>query len=268
VVNAVNRRRLFYLGGFAVFLVLVVGITLAVTHRSDDVSDSGGVPQDELGTVVLVPGYGGGTDSLDVLARTLEAKGRKTLVVKLPGDGTGDLEAQARVLQTTVDGLLASGQPSVDVVGYSAGGVVARIWATDLGGASQTRRVVLLGSPNHGTQVAALGTLVGAQACGVACKQLVPGSDLLEALAREGTPEGPEWVSLWTTDDQVVTPPESAELDGATNLTVQSVCPGRVVDHGSLPRDAAVQGLVLRALAVAPFAVPPPSECDAVVAGR
>jgi hypothetical protein len=74
-------------------------------------------------------------------------------------------------------------------------------------------------------------------------------------------------VSIWTTDDQVVTPADSARLDGAVNLTVQDVCPSRQVDHGSLPRDAAVQGLVVRALGVATFVPPSSAECAAVLAG-
>ena len=47
--------------------------------------------QAALGTVILVPGYGGGTDALEQLAATLQAAGRQTAVLHLAGDGTGDL---------------------------------------------------------------------------------------------------------------------------------------------------------------------------------
>ena len=108
---------------------------------------------------------------------------------------------------------VADGAPSVDVVGYSAGGVVVRLWVDDLGGGSLARRVVTLSSPHHGTEVAGLGADLGEEACPTACEQLAPDSDLLTTLnARDETPPGPRWVALWTTDDATVVPPTSGLL--------------------------------------------------------
>ena len=78
------------------------------------------------------------------------------------------------------------------MVGYSAGGVVARYWVQDLGGRAQTRRLVTLGSPHHGTEIAELGTLF-AGACPVACRQLLPTSPLLGALDQEQPRAAPGW---------------------------------------------------------------------------
>ena len=75
-------------------------------------------------------------------------------------------------------------------------------------------------------------------------------------LNTDETPDGPAWVSVWTTQDQIVTPPESARLDGAVNIPVQGVCADAVVGHGELPTDRLVQGLVLAALAPAPVSDP------------
>ena len=125
--------------------------------------------------------------------------------------------------------------PSVDVVGYSAGGVVARLWVRDYGGAGLARRVMTLGSPHHGTSQAALGREL-AGGCPVACEQLVPDSDLLRRLnAGDETPDGPLWATVRSTGDQVVTPVDSAALDGAVNILVQEVCPGATAQ----PRRAA-----------------------------
>ena len=66
--------------------------------------------------------------------------------------------------------------------------------------------------------------------------------------ADDETPPGPTWVSIWTTQDQTVTPPDSARLDGAVNIPVQSVCADASVSHGDLPRDPLVQAMVLAEL--------------------
>jgi len=243
------RRRILF-GVLAVLLAAILVAVALVVARDPDPLAAPGLARDRPGPVLLVPGYGGSTTALESLAARLRAAGREATVVRLPDGGTGDLPAQAAVLATAARAALAGGAPSVDVIGYSAGGVVARLWATQEGGAAVARRIVTLGSPHHGTRIAALGASLFPGRCPAACRQLVPESDLLRGLNGEGTPAGPQWVSLWTIRDQVVTPPESARLDGALNVAVESVCgddPG--LGHAQLPTDPAVQSLVLAALA-------------------
>ena len=248
-------------------LIAIVSVAVVVVRPKASRGGLDSVGQGPPGPVVLVPGYGGGTAGLYVLARRLQAAGRSTAVLQLAGDGTGDLRVQAALLASTVKKLIAGGAPSVDVVGYSAGGIVTRLWASELGGAAQARRVVLLGSPNGGTEVAALGAAFGGSLCAVACRQLIPGNDLLEGLSQAGTPPGPQWVSIWTTQDQVVTPPDTARLDGAVEIPVQSICKDEQVDHGSLPTNPVVGALVVRALTATPFTAPTSSDCRALRAG-
>ena len=250
-------RRLLLI---AVAAVLVLAAGAAAVALSSPSPPGAAAPQDSPGPVLLVPGYGGGTGGLEVLAAAVRATGRSATVVGLPEQGTGDLHRAADVLAAAVDeALRTSGAPSVDVVGYSAGGVVARLWAQDH--AAQARRVVTLGSPHHGTRVAALGAALAPGSCPVACQQLVPGSPLLDELSDDETPAGPRWLSLWTDRDQVVTPPQSARLEGAVNVELQDVCPGAAIDHGSLPTAPLVRGLVLQALSAAPLAAPTPADC-------
>ncbi|MGU3433020.1 lipase family alpha/beta hydrolase [Actinomycetes bacterium M1A6_2h] len=239
------RRRLVF-AVLALVVVGVVAIAVAVVSSRTTSTPDARVDQSVPGPVLLVPGYGGSTDALDVLAQGLRAGGRDATVVALPGDGTGDLTEQAGTLKDAADAALTrTGASSVDVVGYSAGGVVARIWAKDMGGAGQARRIVTLGSPHHGTQVAGLATQFLPGQCPTACQQLVPDNPLLATLnAGDETPDGPEWVSIWTEVDQVVTPPTSASLDGAIDIPVQSVCADSTVDHGNLPRDPLVAAMV------------------------
>jgi triacylglycerol esterase/lipase EstA (alpha/beta hydrolase family) len=254
-------RRRFVLGVVGLVAVAVVCGGAAWWVSRDEPVDP--VSQDERGPVLLVPGYGGGTAGLEVLAKALRAAGRDAVVVHLSGDGLGDLDAQARVLGEAVDSALRdTGAESVDVVGYSAGGVIARLWVRDHGGGSLARRVVTVGSPHHGTDLAGLASDVAPDECPVACQQLQPDSDLLRALnAGDETPAGPAWVSMWTTDDQVVVPPTSADLAGAVDFSLQSVCPGLTVSHGDLPRSPVVAAAVAAELGVADPAVPGREIC-------
>jgi len=250
------QRRRLVLGVLLSVGVLVLALVATFVVRS--VNRAGPVPQDQPGPVLLVPGYGGRTASLDPLAAALRSQGRAVTVVDPLGDGTGDLDAQAVHLGDVADQVLqTSGAPSVDVVGYSAGGVVVRLWVRDHGGDTQTRRVLTLGSPQHGTSVAALGAEV-AGGCPAACEQLLPDSALLRRLnAGDETPTGPAWATVRSDDDQVVTPTSSAALGGALNLRVQDLCPTATTPHGGLPGDPVVLAALTTVLGVDPPTAPP-----------
>jgi triacylglycerol esterase/lipase EstA (alpha/beta hydrolase family) len=249
------RRRLLVVGtALAVLAALAVAGVLAL-RAAPRPAGPGEVP------VLLVPGYDGTPASLEALAARLRAGGRRVVVVALPDRGTGDLAAAARVLERAVD---RTGAASVDLVGYSAGGIVVRAFLADRGGAGRARRVVLVGTPNHGTDLAGTAAALDARLCGGACFQLVPGSALLARLNRDETPPGPAFTTIWTARDQTVTPPASARLEGAVNVRVQDVCASSEVGHGGLVRDPLVLGLVARALDGALAAPPGPADCAAL----
>jgi pimeloyl-ACP methyl ester carboxylesterase len=217
-----------------------------------------GVPaQDQPGPVVLVPGYGGGVGALDGLVAQIRATGRDATVVALPDGGTGDLTQQAAALDGHIRDALRGGVASVDVIGYSAGGVVARLWVQNHDGARKARRIITLGSPHHGASIAAAGAAAVPGACPAACQQLAPGSRLLATLATP-VPDPPAWLSVWTVQDQTVTPADSARLEGAVNVAVQSLCPALRLSHSELPADAFVTRLVLTAIGPAALSAPDP----------
>ena len=85
--------------------------------------------------------------------------------------------------------------------------------------------------------------------------------------AGDETPEGPDWVSVWTTEDRTVTPPESARLEGAVNLPVQSVCADVRLDHGDLPGDPLVQSIVVAELGPGDPVELGPADCGRLGAG-
>jgi triacylglycerol lipase len=255
--NSLSPRRRLLVAGAALVLAAAVAVAAVLALRPGlDRGRAGEVP------VLLVPGLNGTASSLGTLAARLRAGGRRVMVVELPDRGTGDLAADARVLERAVD---RTGAASVDLVGYSAGGIVVRAFLADRGGAARARRVVLLGTPNHGTDLAGAAAAVDTRLCTGSCAQLVPGSALLARLNRgDETPAGPAFTSIWTARDQTVTPPASASLQGAVNVRLQDVCAGAGVGHGGLVRDPLVLGLVARALDGALPRLPAAAECAAL----
>jgi triacylglycerol lipase len=253
------RRRMFFAGvSLVVALVAMVGGLKAAGVFSPAAAraNSSAPPM-----VVLVPGYGGSQSGVDVLAAHIRGLGMATEVVTMPSHGTGDLGVQAQVLNGYVDKALRSGASQVDIVGYSAGGVVTRLWDEQYHGGQKVRRVITLGSPLNGTRIAAAGNAADPAACPPACQELVPGSTLLTKLQSVPLGSRPSWLSLWTTDDQTVRPPTSARLAGAVNVPLQSVCPGITIAHSQLPTSPLVIGIVLRALGAGPLTAPDRADC-------
>jgi triacylglycerol lipase len=251
-----RRRLILSAGGLALLLIMTLAVIAVVRIAATPVQP---VPQTAPGPVLLVPGYGGNVNSLQPLATSLRATGRTAVIVEPIGDGTGDLQEQAEHLAEVAERVRNdAGAASVDVIGYSAGGVVTRLWVRDSGGAQVARRILTLGSPHHGTSQAALGAQF-AGGCPTACEQLIPDGDLLRRLnAGDETPAGPLWATVRSTSDQVVTPIDSAALSGALNIVIQDVCPGSAAAHGDLPRHPAVLAALDSVLGVA--APQPPTD--------
>ena len=253
------RRRLVLTLAVALVIALVAGIALLVAQR---VRGSAVADQTKPGPVVLVPGYGGDLSDLDPLVAEVRREGRVAVVFRPAGDGTGDLRTQANLLATLVDKAIRdNGASSVDLVGYSAGGVIARLYVRDGGGASVVRRVLTIGSPHHGTDVAQLAQdAVGS--CPKACEQLATNSDLIRQLnVGDETPAGPLWVTARSSADTVVTPTDSAELVGAANVEVQQLCPGSRTGHGDLPGDPVVLALLRETIGTAAPSRPVDVSC-------
>jgi len=253
--TGLSPRRRVLLGGVGL-LVAAAGIVAGVLVSRGEPEPVAGRP----GAVLLVPGYGGSTTSLDQLATRIRGTGRTAIVVPLAGNGTGDLTVQARVLDGYVNQAIGAGSGPVTVIGYSAGGVVAWLWDVDYGGRGRAGKVITLGSPLHGARVAAVGTAYDPGECPVACQQLAPGSALLTQL-QQSAQARPPWLSMWSTDDQTVQPPDSARLAGAVNVALQSVCPSVDIQHSQLPTAPLVVGLVLRALPGSGVTAPAPGSC-------
>ncbi|GLZ49823.1 lipase [Actinomycetospora sp. NBRC 106375] len=256
------RRRLF----LVVLTAVLLATTGVVAHA---VAREWGVPPtadpSDKGTVLLIPGHGSPRGVLEGLAARLRVVGRPSRVMTMPADGTGDLRGQAAAIDDAVRALLRHGASTVDLVGYSAGGVAAWQYLRTGRTAPAVRRLVTLGSPLRGTAIAAAATALTPESCREACHQLVPGSALLTELAAGPRPSIP-WLSVWTDADEVVDPPDSAVLPGITAIRVQSICPSASTQHSSLPGSRLVIGLVLRGLGTRPLPRPTTADCETLQA--
>jgi len=174
---------------------------------------------------------------------------------------TGPIANSAQELKSFVQQVRsATHAPKVALVGHSQGGMMPRWYIKFLGGGGAVDDLVGLVPSNHGT-TNPLAPPAGQLGC-PACAEQAAGSTFLQTLnAGDETPEGPTWVSVWTTQDETVTPPDSARLEGAVNLTVQSVCADATVGHGDLPSNRLVQQIVVTELAAGDPVQLGPGDC-------
>ncbi len=181
--------------------------------------------------------------------RALSERGWDVCTVTMPGRSLGDIQTTAEYVVHAVRAVHERTGEQVDVLGHSQGALQPRWalrWWPDVRAAVDD--LVMIGGPNHGTDVA----LVAPGSCFPSCWQMMPGSNFLAALNRDDeTPGDVSYTSVYSATDELVQPvfPEAtAALDGAANVLIQELCPGRPVEHAMLAADHAVHAVVLDAL--------------------
>ncbi len=121
----------------------------------------------------------------------------------------GRIAAGARQLGWFIDEVRAeTGASSVDVVGHSMGGVVARYYVALAGGDGAVRHLITLGSPHSGTDVSGMGV-------GHPTRELVLGSKLCTRLAAAPPPRHTKITSIWSRADALVPGGRQPPLPGA-----------------------------------------------------
>ncbi len=109
-----------------------------------------------------------------------------------------------------------TGAPKVMIVAHSMGGLVARAYLAQTD-SSRVAKLVTLGSPHRGTQLARLGL-------GINASQMSTESAWLKDLASRETGRAPPGtLSIYTLNDDLVYPPESSVLAWAENVPVSAI---------------------------------------------
>ena len=148
------------------------------------------------------------------LRRRLRAQGRCVATINLepPLDG---IEQLAEGLDTRVRALVAeTGAEKVVLVGHSMGGLAARAYLRRHGGA-RVAKLITLGTPHHGTQLARIGL-------GPNARQMVPGSAWIRELA-EAAPLPVPALSVWSARDNYIMPQDSSRLAGARETVLPAL---------------------------------------------
>ena len=204
--------------------------------------------------VLLIHGYLATRGSVHLLEQRLTERGHVVIAYRLGPIHMGDIRESAGYIARKIESLATqTGVAKVDVVAHSMGGLVALDYLKRLGGGRRVRRLVLLGTPIHGTWSAALGLLT--TPLGRAGFQLLPGSAFLRELGEMPMPPGPEVVAIAAERDWLA-PPHTTTLPGARHLAVPTGHSGLLVDEGvantvsdiltapaSAPADGDVPGL-------------------------
>lgn len=211
--------------------------------------------------VLLLHGYGCNSGYWASLAPLLDAAGISHATLDLE-PLTGDIDGYGESIEQAARALCAqAGSAQLAVVGHSMGGLAARAWMRKYG-ARQVARLVTLGSPHHGTCLAAFGIGINAaqmRRTGVAG----PACAWLEALARDEALEARARItSIYSHHDNIIAPQTSSELQGARNIAFGGV------GHVALGHDRRVLGAVLRELDALRMDAPRPPPCGIVTEAR
>lgn len=155
--------------------------------------------------VVLIPGYCCNRAMWFDLARDLGAAGRLVAAVNLEPP-FADIDRLARQLEQHVARVREqTGADQVLLVGHSMGGLVARAYLAQCGGAGVVG-LITLATPHHGSRHAKL-------AFGRNARQMRWNSEWLGALNTKAPPVPVH--TFWAGRDEFVSPPHSACLSGA-----------------------------------------------------
>lgn len=189
-------------------------------------------PDSQVPPVLLVHGYGCNSGYWSRLLPLLDAARVSHAALDLE-PLTGDIDGYAPLIENAAARLCEqAGAERLIVVAHSMGGLAARAWMRAYG-TGRLARLITLGTPHHGTSLAAFG--VGTNALQMRRSGLAgPESDWLRELGAGETPATRALItSIYTHHDNIIAPQTSSELPGARNLEFGGV--GHVA-LGSNPR--------------------------------
>jgi len=170
----------------------------------------------ERNPVLLIHGIDDTHAAMAPLGRYLEARGWRPFAFDMvPNDGQVGFEALAKQVKAQVATVRAqTGAAKVDLVGFSLGGMVARVYLQELGGAAEVERLITISSPHNGSMTAYF-------RWNVLGEELRPGSKVYQRLNADlSALSGLRHTVIWTPLDLMIVPAWSSQLPGAREVRI------------------------------------------------
>ncbi|MBF6455326.1 esterase/lipase family protein [Nocardia cyriacigeorgica] len=184
--------------------------------------------------------------------RYLDARGWAHCDLQSPDNANGDIQLSGEYVARAITIMFERAGRPISILGHSQGGMVAR-WAFAFW--PETRAMVDdyvgLASSNHGSRNP-VQDCHRTRECSAARWQQTAGSAFLSALNRQPeTFPQIDYTVITTQLDEIVVPYTSSYLPtgpNVTNVSVQNLCPGRLVEHFGMAYDNTAFELALDAL--------------------
>ena len=185
---------------------------------------------------LLIPGFYNDATFLSSLEAALLTEGFSARAwAAKPSNGDAPLEVLAFQLAELIADSVAPGQ-AVNLVGFSMGGLICRLYVQQMGGLSRVRRLITLATPHHGTIMAYLFKRP-------ACYQMRPGSAFLAELNHDLTSlQQLNFSSIWTPLDLTIVPATSSLMPVGEMIQIWSPF------HATLPVDPRIVRQVINEL--------------------
>jgi hypothetical protein len=202
--------------------------------------------------IMLVTGTGAsGGEAYAIGKGALDAYGAPVCYVDFPNHTTADIQVSVQYLVNGLRVMSKRAGRKVAVFGISQGGLLPRVALTYWPSLrAKVSDVVAAAGTQHGTVLGDRAMCATAPGCIPAGWQQGAGSKFLKALNAQPdeTPGPTSWTTVRSSGDETVQPQTGAHptsaLKGATNVLIQSVCPGRVVSHIGTALDSVTFALI------------------------
>ena len=169
-----------------------------------------GVP-DGHPPLVFVHGMGGSRGDFAPMAFFLRRGGRRRSYHIQFSGGQSLVECGESLAEYVREVARVTGEPKVDLVAHSMGGVAARLAILDHGLGPLVKTFITLGTPHGGTYPARYGNTANT-------RMLRPDSELIQRLNRHRLPRRIRGITFWSRSDLLILPPESAALEGTRQV--------------------------------------------------